>query len=705
MNRFQSLLVVLTTLLVYSAIAQNKVDFSVSNYMIKKSSRIEPSSLLPDFAVSLYNLEAPVPGGTSEKSYILSQKIKSRKLYPVKYNWKKSSSEKAMDVSLGSDFGMYKKLPNGNEILVYGGRPNDNTLAVSNDGVVLVGMNSTIYAYDTETTNPVLSNQFISLSAMATGISGSNFFDPKIIYDEQYDRFILVFLKDNTPAASKVIVCFSSSSNPDDPWNVYALPGNPFNNDRWTDFPAIAITETDLFFTGNLIVPNEPWQTGFDGSIIWQINKKNGFDGDSILTTKLYNDIKFDNSFVRNLHPVQGANGVTDELYLLSNRNFDITNDSVFILKLEGTSLDSSTNLSIDVYKTDLAYGVPPNGRQEDTDTTDATSGLQTNDGRVLGAIKIDDQIQFVSNTINPETGLSAIYHGTINELNGNRSVTGTIIADSVKDFGYPNIAWTGNEPCDIETVIGFNYTSITDYPGIACVYYDNERKYSNVIVTKEGEGYVDRSLTTNERWGDYFGLQRKYNEPGKVFSFGYYGTLNQSNTGWCTEIISPDTTQLYLSFERKGQASLCEQIIHLNVYGGVPPYLYFWGVNSTNSSADSDPICLGDSIVVSVVDARGCSVEKTISAEIIDVNEGISVYPNPTQDWVVVQFSLEEKTLITAKIFDVRGRLLVDLVEREMESGLNELTFSTDPLSIGEYLLVILNNGNKIITEKIIKN
>lgn len=690
--------------LCFTTTAQKTVSYNVTNFQISKKSVATPKLMKPDYAVTLYNLEQPLPGGNSVKSHLLDQKIKSRKQFPVKSAPLKKAGKKAESLYQGREFGLFREISNGNLIPIYGGRPNDNTVAVSNDGIVLTSINSTIYGFDIDNDEYALTSQFIQLSMMADGLSSGHYFDPKLMYDEVADRFILVFLKNATPEDNELIICFSTTNDPDDPWNVYHLPGNPFNNDRWTDFPAIAITSDDLFFTGNLIVPDEPWQTGFDGSIIWQINKESGYNGEAALTTKLFNDIKYDNTFIRNLHTVQGADGVADEMYLLSNRNFDISNDSIFVLKVLGSSLDTLTDLEIDVYSSDLAYGVPPNGRQLDTDTLDPTSGLQTNDGRVLGAIKMNDQIQFVSNTVNPETGLSGIYHGIITSLDGDRSISGRIIGDSIKDFGYPNIAWAGNEACDIETIIGFNYTSMTDFPGVGYVYYDNEGDYSDFTITKEGEGYVDRLSGSYERWGDYFGLQRRYDEPGTVFSFGFYGTANNYNTGWCTELISPDTSKLELTAAYDLQPSLCEQIITVSVTGGEEPYGYTWKDSPNNLTSTSDALCEGDSATVIVTDARGCELEKTFSTQVLEAETDVALYPNPVDDRVVIQFELEEDALIEAEIFDINGQLVVGLVSRDMASGLNELTFSTLPLSIGEYVLVLYQNHKKLITKKFIK-
>ena len=68
------------------------------------------------------------------------------------------------------------------------------------------------------------------------------------------------------------------------------------DNNRWTDFPAISITDDELFITGNLIIPNVSWQIGFDGSVIWQVKKQDGYNNADSLTTKLFSVSHFSNT-------------------------------------------------------------------------------------------------------------------------------------------------------------------------------------------------------------------------------------------------------------------------------------------------------------------------------------------------------------------------------------------------------------------------
>ena len=95
-------------------------------------------------------------------------------------------------------------------------------------------------------------------------------------------------------------------------------------------------------------------------------------------------------------------------MFFLSNRNFDVINDTLFIARM------INDDVTVTPVILDTPYGVPPNARQLDTDINNPESGLQTNDARVLGGILFEDEIQFVANTNDPQTGFSAIYHGHV---------------------------------------------------------------------------------------------------------------------------------------------------------------------------------------------------------------------------------------------------------------------------------------------------
>lgn len=679
-------------------------DYVTKTFNVPKKQTVSLKNTEPEFNVQLNNLEAPKPDGDSYRAFLMRQKIASAKKFPRKVNNQKNRNSGLQPIK-GKDFGLKRKLNNGNWADIGGGIPNDNTLAISDSGIVLVGINSLIYAYDLKNDSILFPNYTRSLTSIGGGSAVlNNYYDPKVIYDEVYDRFILVFLKNNDPATNKYLICFSLSNNPIDGFHVYELPGNPLNNNRWTDFPVISHTKEEVFLSGNLIIPGVSWQVGFDGSIIWQINKEKGYNGEADLMPRLYSDIKYNGRFTRNLHLVQGAKGAAETQYVLSNRNFDIVNDTVFVMKITGPKDDTNTVLEIKATRTNLPYGVPPNGRQFDTDPNDPTTGLQTNDARVLGAILINDKIQYVANSINTATGFSAIYHGFIEAMDENPIITGNLIADPVLDFGYPNIAFSGNEDCDIETIIAFNYTSTDSFPGIATVAYNNDGNYSSLMILKAGENYVNRLNGGYERWGDYFGLQRWHANPGKVVSAGFYGLTSKGNGTWVNELMSPDPDKLANNFEVKNNATFCKAELIANVSGGVAPYKFFWNNSNTEGTSNVTEVCKDVWYKVKIEDARGCYIIDSTVVKTQKLNTDGVIYPNPFVDQVALQFNLDTKSRIKANIYDLDGKLVYELVEKTVDAGLNELVFSLEPLKQGVYFLRVFKDDKEFLTKKIIK-
>lgn len=678
-------------------------NYQKKSFSVKKNQTVNPKDIEPDFEPMLFNLEAPLPDGKSAKSYLMRQKIESKAYYSEKKGSGNSSSYPMKNGNMpeiGLTFEPKRRTPPGSILPIYGGIPSDNTMAVSNGGIIMIAMNSVLYAHDIATDTALFEDFQIYLRPFINGGAGSSYYDPKLLYDPTYDRFILTFLKDSNPDNSEIIMCFSSTNDPRDPWFVYNLPGNPLDNNRWTDFPCLAITEDKVYYTANLIIPDVSWQVGFDGSVIWEMDKDAAFSGAADISATLYHDIKFDDRFIRNLHPVNGANGIADEMILLSNRNFDIENDTIFYLKLNDGVLD------VAALTTDLNYGVPPNGRQFDTNTSDPTNGLQTNDARVLGAIKFDDEIQFVGNTINPETGFSAIYHGVISNLNEETpTIQGKLISDPIKDFAYPNIAASGNEDCDREVIIAFDYTSPDHFPGVAAVHVNNERNCSPVLTVKEGYNFVDRLPGGYERWGDYFGLQKKFDEPGKTYSFGYLALANKNNSGYCAELRSPDTTTMHLNFSIIGSENVCSNTIQTSIVNGTAPFEYYWdGSEISSVSSTISGKCAGDTVHVRVVDAKSCSSEGKYRVPFAALANGISVYPNPSDDIAAAKFTLEEDAMVRAELYDESGRLVRVLLEKQAKKGLNEFVFSMAPLAQGMYTVAIFADSKMVHRFKIVK-
>ncbi|MES2592561.1 MAG: T9SS type A sorting domain-containing protein [Bacteroidota bacterium] len=476
-----------------------------------------------DWNPVLQNIERPKPGIHSERKKLQDIKDSLRIVYPKKEK-NSNTLEGRQTVNqpyLGSNFV-------GN---VYNyGSPNDNDIAVSNGNQLISVMNSSVFRYNLNT-NTALG--VVSLDAFSSTLNNPHDkYDPKALYDPVEDRFVVVFLNGTVDTATSITVAFSQTNDPGGAWNLYELPGNPYNNGLWSDYPMLAITNKELFITVNLLNPGQSWQTGFIESIVWQINKKSGYDG-LALNSVSHNGIQLNGRPVRNLCPVKGGVDIYGpDMYFLSNRNLDPTNDTVFLVHITDTIGSSTQMVTVSPLISGTDYFVPPQVSQPGP----GVQLLETNDSRILGAFMENDKIQFVNNCLDTATGNAAVYHGIINNVSSSPSVSASIISDPLLEIGYPNISYIGMGTSDNTSIINFNHASGTVFPGVSAVTSDGNGDYSSFVTIKSGINYLS-VISGIERWGDYSGSQRKYNQQGVVWVNGMYGNSGKKNNTWIAEL------------------------------------------------------------------------------------------------------------------------------------------------------------------------
>lgn len=584
---------------------------------------VHMKDLSADFNPVFFSTEMPAQGSLSYRRHLIDLKdsLYGRQLTPKgPAAFKTQTDITAPEILTGWE---------GNIMTAY--VPNDNDLAISNDGLIVSVMNSNIYMYDSIGT--FLFTTSLAAFSDTLGIIDSKF-DPKVMYDPRADRFVLLYLAGFDPENTHIIIAFSQTSDPTGAWNLYALPGNPKDNDRWTDFPMFALTEEELFLTINLIIPDEPWQTGFSETLIWQMSLDKGYNGEPI-DAIYWDSIYFGGAPIRNLNPVKGGSTTYGpDMYFLSNRNFAEVNDTIFIVRVTGTLDDPLTEVEVNFTRSNLPYRVPPQARQYTTNIFD------TNDGRVLGSFYENGQIQFVSNCLDTSTGFCGIYHGVISDLGNTNTIEAHIIGDDTLDFGYANISYTGKFVGDDQSIITFDHTAPTVFAGVSGVFY-NWGGYSDVINIHTGDTWVNVLTGGYERWGDYTGSQRKYNQPGVVWMSGTFGKYIES-----------------FPFTQRNNAT------------------WIASLRSTVEPAVSVPV----------------STKPTTQ-----------IYPNPTASSFFTELQLEKGGVIDFYIYDAQGKLVKYLLRSEAQAGNNVFSFNTEPLPAGTYYLHILLDQKLHTTKQVL--
>lgn len=404
------------------------------------------------------------------------------------------------------------------------GTPNDNDIAVSNAGIICSVVNTNMNILND--TGKVLSSR--TLSSIAKGITNLNrTYDPRVIYDPEADRFILVFMQGSTSKDTRIIVGFSQTNDPALNWNFYTIPGNIFGDSSWSDYPIIAISNHELFLTVNRLKDNTYWKNGFIESFIWQMDKDNGYKGDT-LNQKVYYDIKYNNKPIWSICPAKGGSklyGPTMQFF--SIRPDQLWNDTVFVHEITNTIKSGKAELKFRVAKADNHYGLQPNAFQPNG------KKLQTNDARILSAMYENGIFYMVGNSVDARYNAAGFYLITIDNYWSNDSLNAKlqIISSDTMDYGYPSIAYCGGGLGDNSAMITCSHVSPRTFPGNSLVYVDRNLNPSTPAIMKLGESNILLIGDSVERWGDYSGIQRKYNDLGKVFYNGSFGYNNDNRT------------------------------------------------------------------------------------------------------------------------------------------------------------------------------
>ncbi len=414
--------------------------------------------------------------------------------------------------------------------------PNDNDVAVSNDGFVGSVNNTMLYGKNTAT-GQIFSSVTLHSLVASLGLTQEEF-DPKILYDPGADRFIIAFLNGFSDSTSNIILGFSQGNTSNGLWNFYVLPGDPLGTGLWTDFPMFAVSNEELFITVNLLYNDSSWQTGFNQTIIWQLRKNDGYAGFA-LSTQLHSNFQVGNTVLRNLCPVKGSSGnYGPGMWFLSNRNFSAGNDSIFLVRITDTIGSAPQPVQIQTLQSPLQYRIPLDAVQ-----LGSTEKLITNDARVMGAFLHNDQIQFVTMVFDTVSGYNGIYHGRIDQVSTNPQVDASIYTVPNTDIAYPNIAYSGLSSTDNSAIFGFLFASPTLYPGTAAAAWDGTA-YSTHTVVRNGSSGCNM-LIGDERWGDYTGCQTRYNEPGRVWVNGSYTIFNGVTRTWIAELSASATSAI----------------------------------------------------------------------------------------------------------------------------------------------------------------
>lgn len=376
-----------------------------------------------------------------------------------------------------------------------GWRPPDPTLAVGPNHVV-VTVNSKVSFFDKNTGNLLfekwLGNQQSDGFFVPVGALGFCF-DPKVIYDRNSNRFIVVVLEYyGNPNRSYIDVAVSDDDNPLGTWYLYRLDAKQTisGTEYWVDYPGVGADIEALYVSGNLF----GFSGGFGGVLIRVIPIANILNGGALT----FFDIRDSNA---GSVQVASSFGPSSAGYCAS-----IFNSSTMLI--HGITNRTNNPVSNRRLVSVPGFSWPPGGAPQ----FGSNNRIDTLDGRLMN-VDVRNKRLITSHAIGSGSRTVARwYEFALTDWPVSGDVTllqsGNVHGGNNKWMLFPAVAYDAGG--GIGMIVG--QTATDERPS---VYVTGRREadpsgtMGSLTLVKAGPGsYHFDDSTTTQRWGDYFDAQ-----------------------------------------------------------------------------------------------------------------------------------------------------------------------------------------------------
>jgi hypothetical protein len=385
-----------------------------------------------------------------------------------------------------------------------------------------------------------------SLENFFAPLSPANFtFDPKVIYDQFEDRFVVVTLERQDTAnsdplnSSRILVAVSATSDPNGIWYFYAINSltNISGTDTWADYPGFAVDEEAIYITNNMF----PFGGGsLLGVRLWIIPKGAGSGG--------FYDGGVASYTISDPYAGAGSATTTQPAHIFGTAP---ANMGTFLVSYSGLSgggaefiqvvrvddplgTTTFTQQTINLGNIENAAVTLPNAPQNGTATL-----VETNDRRALHAVWRNNSLWLTTPILGSgaDAGEATAYWVELNTanlatltVNDQGSIGGEDIAADTHTF-FPSVAV---DPCG-NAGFGFAASASTIYPG---AYYtvryasDTVGTVQSIEALAEGVDYYIRTFGGGRnRWGDYSGMSLDPDNQATFWVFNEYATTRGTPT------------------------------------------------------------------------------------------------------------------------------------------------------------------------------
>jgi hypothetical protein len=347
-------------------------------------------------------------------------------------------------------------------------------------------------------------NSFFN-TALAAGGGGTvtNYaFDPRIIYDEQSQRFF-VSGDNNVQAANSFIIAVSNSSDATAGWKALKVSSDPTNT-RWMDYPTLGLNHDGVYLGGTMFpISGSGATTALTDILV--IPKADLVSGVGVTHATLFANLD-PNTTGFSVQPLVDLNSGQGQPELLLS-DYNTPSGVAKLSEITGTVtapvLNTSPTLGdqgggfLTIPAQPVPIGAPQLGDSNTIDTGDT---------------------RFSAHVIEQGTNIWAVQGVSLNNGSGPDAIewyrisvsTGAVVEDGTISFSslyyyYPSIAV--NESGDV--VIGFSGSSSSTYVGAYAVtgtFNGTTTTLGSPQLLKAGTGpyFIQDNSSGRNRWGDY---------------------------------------------------------------------------------------------------------------------------------------------------------------------------------------------------------
>ena len=530
-------------------------------------------------------------------------------------------------------------------------------------------------------------------------------FDPKVIWDQYSNRFIVVALE-KTTSTSRILFAVSANDDPTGTWYFSAInskitiSGQP----SYTDFPGLGVDDKAIYVTANMFQFSNDANSG---SRVWIINKSPFYSGGTA-SVNVYD--QFGSAGLAGYAttiPAQmfGTLGATQGTYLVSANWYSSNTDYLSVISVtDPVGSPTFTNTFINLGDINNLASFPGNAPQLGTSTT-----IDAGDSRLMSVVWRNN-ILWACNTVNPPSGTDAnqatahwykISTSGTPAISDQGNIGGEDIATGAYTY-YPSISVNSSNAI----VVSFAASAPTIYAGAYAAGRLSTDAAGTIQSSKTIQAGLDYYIRTfgsgRNRWGDFSSSSVDPSDGQTFYVFNEYamtrGTGSTDNGRWATLFGVFPTSELpveltnFSSVVNNGIVNLSWQTAtETNNYGfdverkvvsdqqSVFEKIGFVsGAGNSNAPKDysfTDQPTGGTKFSYRLkqidndgnykyYDAINVTLSENQTAELMQNS------PNPFNPSTAIKFYISKISNVSIKIYDMLGKEVTTLVDRQTDAG-----------------------------------